>query len=274
MDKCYSKNMRGLRVILIMIACAPGSSVAATLKEADGDYKNGRYEQALKSFFPAAARGDSFAQYRLGEMYGFGRGVMQDSSKAVVWYGKAAAQGHLDAQNNIGALYYDQRDYGRALKWFMKAARAGNASAQFNTGNMYYNGDGVTRDHAKAAQWYLKAGASGDARAQNNLGFMYAGGQGLAKDEARACFWYGKAAAQGSPEAQAALGSFHENGRAVPRDHVEAYKWYLLASEQGHQGARQQLESLGSRLSSQQISEAKARASQAPRARTKDATTP
>ncbi len=262
------RNWSCLRVILLAVVCATGTSGAATLQEADAVYKNGRYEQALQLFFPLAEKGDPFAQYRLGEMYSLGLGVRQDSSRAIAWYGRAAAQGHLDAQNNIGVVYCDQGEHGMALKWFLKAARAGNAAAQFNTGNMYYNGSGATRDQAKAARWYLKAGERGDARAQNNLGFMYAGGLGVAKDEAQAFFWYKKAAEQGNIGAQTALGSFYENGRAVPHDNAQAYKWYLLASTQGDEKARRYMKSLGSRMSPQQIAEAKARATAVQRPRT------
>ncbi|HAZ08197.1 MAG TPA: hypothetical protein DCZ01_06690 [Elusimicrobia bacterium] len=258
------RAFRRIAILLIAVVCAAGTSWAATLGEADAAYKNGRYEQVLESFFSAATKGDPLAQYRLGEMYSFGRGVRQDSSKAIVWYNKAAAQGDIDAQNNLGVMYYDRRDYGKALKWFLGAARAGKTEAQFNAGNIYYNGDGVTRDYAKAARWYHKAGGRGDARAQNNLGFMYAGGQGVAKDEASAFFWYRKAAEQGSMDAQAALGFLCESGGGVPQDHVEAYKWYLLASAQGHEKARRSMETLGSRMSGRQISEAKERASRVP----------
>lgn len=217
---------------LIAVVCAGGTSWGATLEEAEAAYKKGRYEQALEPFVLAAVKGNSLAQYRLGEMYGLGHGVRQDSSKAIAWYGRAAAQGELDAQNNLGAIYYDQRDYGKALAWFLKAAKAGNAAAQFNVGNMYYNGDGVTRNYTEAARWYQKASERGDARAQNNLGFMYAGGQGVAK-----------------------------------QDYVEAYKWYLLASAQGNETARRSMETLGARMSPEQMMAAKERASHVPAAR-------
>ena len=147
-----------------------------------------------------------------------GRGGRQDFPAAIARYGKAAAQGDLDAQTNIGTVYYDRRDYGKALMWFLRAAQAGNAAAQFNAGNLYYNGDGVTRDYAAAARWYRKAGENGDARAQNNLGFMYANGQGVAKDEAQSLVWYKKAAERGNSAARTALASLGKSGRAAPRD--------------------------------------------------------
>lgn len=258
-------STRRIPILLVWVICSAATSWGATLEEADAAYKNGRYEQALKYFFPAATKGNSLAQYRIGEIYALGHGVRRDSSKAIAWYSRAAAQGELNAQNNLGAMYYDQKNYAKALTWFMKAARAGNAAAQFNVGNIYYNGDGVTRDYAEAARWYQKAGERGDARAQNNLGFMHAGGQGVAKDETQSLVWYEKAAAQGSSDAQMTLGSLYDAGRTVPQDYVEAYKWYLLASAQGNEKARQSMEMLGLRMNRKQIWEAKERASSAPR---------
>ncbi len=37
-----------------------------------------------------------------GIRYAEGRGVAKDESKAVQWYAAAAAQGHVDAQFNLG----------------------------------------------------------------------------------------------------------------------------------------------------------------------------
>ena len=38
-------------------------------------------------------------------MYGKGKGVSKDDSKAAGWYRKAAAQGGASAQHNLGVMY-------------------------------------------------------------------------------------------------------------------------------------------------------------------------
>ena len=58
-------------------------------------------------------------------MYDSGRGVRQDYTKAVQWYRKAAEQGNVEAQHNLGAVYV--------------------------------NGQGVHQDHKIAKEWYKKA---------------------------------------------------------------------------------------------------------------------
>ena len=66
------------------------------------------------------------AQYNLGALYDFEKGVPQDYATARQWYEKAAAQGHAGAQNNLGELYEFghgvTQDYVRAYMWYDVAA--------------------------------------------------------------------------------------------------------------------------------------------------------
>ena len=50
-------------------------------------------------------------------------------------------------------------DKAKALMWYEKAAEQGHASAQFNCGVMYYNGQGTAVDDSKAKAWLQKAAA-------------------------------------------------------------------------------------------------------------------
>ena len=53
----------------------------------------------------------------------------QDSAQAAVWYAKAAAQGHMQAQLNLGIAYITDngvaQDDRKAALWFAKAAVQG-----------------------------------------------------------------------------------------------------------------------------------------------------
>ena len=61
-----------------------------------------------------------------------------------------AEQGKAQAQNGLGAMYYNGKgvaqDFKEAVKWYRLAAAQGYASAQLNFGAMYYEGKGVTED--------------------------------------------------------------------------------------------------------------------------------
>ena len=58
------------------------------------------------------------------------------------------------------------------MELFQKSAEQGNVDAQNNLGVMYYAGEGVPRDPAKAKEWFKKAAAQGNADAQVNLDAM------------------------------------------------------------------------------------------------------
>jgi TPR repeat protein len=69
-------------------------------------------------------------------MYHLGQGVARDNTQVVFWLRKAAEQGVVAAQNNLGAAYQNgmgvARDDKQAEFWYGKAAKQGNAVAQEN----------------------------------------------------------------------------------------------------------------------------------------------
>jgi TPR repeat protein len=87
------------------------------------------------------------------------------------------------------------------VKWFTKAAEQGYVNAQNNLGVMYDDGDAVAENDVEAVKWFTKAAEQGFARAQNNLGAMYENGRGVPKDTIQAAKWYILAIAQGNEEA-------------------------------------------------------------------------
>ncbi len=120
-------------------------------------YKNFRRNAVINEFRQAAEAGDADAQFEMGVLYQYGRGVPQNLSEALSFYRKAAEQGHLGAQSNLGILYASglliPRDYSQALHWFMKAANQGDAFAQNNLCRLHSFGEGVPRDYVTAYMW-------------------------------------------------------------------------------------------------------------------------
>ncbi|MCI0701156.1 MAG: serine/threonine-protein kinase [Planctomycetia bacterium] len=145
------------------------------------------------------------ADFQRGRDYEIGRGVPQDFVKAREWYEKAAAQGNVNAQNNLGVLYARgegvEQDYAKAREWYEKAAEQGHAPAQFNLGGLYAAGQGVPQDYVKAREWYEKAAEQNHASAQSNLGRLYKYGRGVEKNLDTALAWFRKAAANGNTRA-------------------------------------------------------------------------
>ncbi len=63
---------------------------------------------------------------------------------------RAASQGDVDAQLQLGAMYYQgdgvRQDYAKALEWFKKSANQGEVLSQRLLGLLYYEGNGVRQD--------------------------------------------------------------------------------------------------------------------------------
>ena len=96
---------------------------------------------------------------------------------------------------------YDRGDYATMLQLLRPIAERGDAQAQNSLGAMYYNGKGVVKDFKEAVKWYRLAAAQGNISAQLNLASMYYEGEGVAENLVRAHMWLSIAAAQGSPDA-------------------------------------------------------------------------
>jgi len=123
------------------------------------------YAKAAKWFEKAAKRYSSKAKYELGRLYFTGQGVPQDYEKAVKLLREAAANNIKEAKD-----FLPKAEAEEAAEKLRKAAEQGNVDAQFNVGRSYYTGDGVTpQNYEKAAEWFGKAVAQGHAEAKDWL---------------------------------------------------------------------------------------------------------
>ncbi|MFU8790377.1 MAG: J domain-containing protein [Methylobacter sp.] len=180
--------------------------IQGMLKKAAHLVKQGQAVKALPLYLLLAEHGNAVAQFYVGLLYAKGQGgIPKNDKQAVGWFGKAAQQGHREAQTKLCYMYAIGKgvaqSYISAIDWCYKAAKQGDVTAQYNLGLMYEKGQGVVKDNSLAFSWYGKAAAQGDARSQYNLGVIYANGLGVTKDTKQAAVWYRKAAKQGLPEA-------------------------------------------------------------------------
>ncbi len=197
---------------------------------------------AVKWYKKAADQGYVVSQWQLGFCYYTGSGVTKSIKEAIIWFRKAADQGYANAQCALGNLYDVGRgvvrDSCEAVKWYRKAAEQGFADAQLNLGIMYYEGEGVIKNYQEASTWYHKAAVQGNMLAQYNLGTMYMDGIGVVQDDREAVKWFHRAAKQGSARAQCQLGYMYNTGRGITQDAYEAVKWYRKSAEQGYAKAQ------------------------------------
>lgn len=240
------------------------------------------YEEAFKWYSKAAKQGDAGAQNNLGVMYRNGEAVQRDDVEAFKWYLLSAAQGNTNAiisrDNLVGALVPQQESESSwrvalfktrfknaerpadipALK---RSAEQGDGKAQIALGWLYCSGSEVPQNYTEAVNWWRKAADQGFSSAQNSVGLMYYLGHGVPQsyDEAVKCF--SKVAQQGHAMGQYNLGEAFESGQGVPRDDLAAYTWYSLAAQQAYSFAIIRRDNLSTRLTPEQIAEARRRVS-------------
>ena len=86
----------------------------------------------------------------------------------------------------------------KSLELNQKAANQGQVEAQYNLGVMYSEGLGVRQDYQKAFEWYVKAANQNYPLAQNDLGTLYRDGLGVRPNYVESKEWFGKACDNGS----------------------------------------------------------------------------
>ena len=163
----------------------------------------------------AAEQNYAKAQYVLGICYENGYGVEKNREEAREWYTKAAEQGNIYAQGNLGWLLYEQEEYGEAFKWFSESGHEGYASSQYGMGECYYYGRGVGQNYEQAKLWYEKAAEQEHMGSLLQLGHIYYFGKCGEPDYVTAVTYYEKAAELGSAEGQHLLAFCYETGQGV-----------------------------------------------------------
>lgn len=123
--------------------------------------------EAQRWLSEAMKRGEHEATLALGEMHA----RAQDYARAAEYYRAAANFGRsVQAQYLLGDLYAYGRglpqDYALAIDWLRRAAQRGHSGAQSYLGSFYENGYGTDRDPVQAFVWYSLA-AEQPANAQS-----------------------------------------------------------------------------------------------------------
>lgn len=146
--------------------------VLADVKTGVDAWQQGDYARAIGEWRPLANAGDPDAQFNMGQAYKLGRGVQPDMKVAIDWYRKAAAQGHMRAEDNLGLLMFQQGDRAAAMPYLQRAAMRGEPRAQYIVGTALFNGDLVGKDWVRAYALMNRAAASGLSQASTSLAQM------------------------------------------------------------------------------------------------------
>jgi len=113
------------------------------------------------------------------------------------------------------------------------------------------------------ADRYSQAAQSGDSEAQFYMGALYSSGVGRPRSDEEAFRWFLRAADQGHSHAMLVLAGLYAIGRGTSNDNLNAYKWAYIVSvgtrvEEFRNGARQLIGVLETRMTPEQVNQAKA----------------
>ncbi|MET0923356.1 MAG: tetratricopeptide repeat protein, partial [Xanthobacteraceae bacterium] len=138
-------------------ACAQDNPVKAGVEA----WERGDFKGAIAKWLGPANQGNADAQFNLGQAYKLGRGVPADLKQAEYWYGKAAWQGHEQAEASYGLALFSNGKRSEALTWLQRAVKRGDPRAQYVLGTMYFNGDVVAKDWVRAYALVTRSSQSG-----------------------------------------------------------------------------------------------------------------
>ena len=159
-----------------------------------------------------AAGGDRAAQHALALRYRDGKGVARNMTEALRWGHRAADQGHAEAMDFIGFLYFRGVEVPRnpdLAAGYFKAAAGQSAQAAWNLGQCYFAAQGVPQDIPKALELWEQAAARGHGRAAAVAAMTLLAGDGVPPDPVRARQLAERAVALHDPSGYVVLGELH-----------------------------------------------------------------
>ncbi len=157
--------MRSFRTIaclaLPFAALALTAPALADVKDGVDAWQAGEYQKAVAEWRPLALAGDPDAQFNLGQAYKLGRGVPADLAQAESWFRRAAKQGHLQAEDNLGLILFTANKRDEAMPYINAAAGRGEPRAQYVLGTAMFNGDLAAKDWPRAYALTKRASDAG-----------------------------------------------------------------------------------------------------------------
>jgi TPR repeat protein len=143
------------------------------------DSLDNHWQEACDYFRLAAVNDHRDAQYNLAEALiteAHKQACAVDPEKlsdAVMWFKRAADNGHIQAQCNMGSLCNQGkgtvRDVRESTKYYRMAAEQGNVTAQYALAWRVFKGEGVNGDVTTALHWLTCAAAQGHQEAAKAL---------------------------------------------------------------------------------------------------------
>ncbi|EKX44135.1 hypothetical protein GUITHDRAFT_72490 [Guillardia theta CCMP2712] len=197
--------------------------------------------RALEYLQRAARDGNVEAQYNLGVMYAYGHGVPKDRNESLNLFRKAAAQGYVAALNGLALSLTDgsaDNNFTEAFHYFNQSALSGNADGLYNAGLLLKDGRGVERNEELALAYITNAVALDHQAARLALAMMHIEGKGTPQEALRRSFeLLTMAANNGNMEAKRIIGDHLWYGQGTRANRGKAMDYYLQAARGGDEEA-------------------------------------
>jgi TPR repeat protein len=200
---------------------------------------------SLSQLQESANKGNAEAQYLLGTRLILGQGIGQNTTAALDYIKKAAAQKYAPAITGLAELY-DQgvglkENEAEAIRLYKEAAAMREPKAEWRLGYLYTNDQatGGLGDFDKGINLIKLAGNDGSAQAAMFLARLYWFGncKKLPRDDKEAVKWFTKAEAQGHKSAGSYLIHAYYEGRGTAKNLRKAIT-YFAKSESSPEGKR------------------------------------
>jgi TPR repeat protein len=160
------------------------------------------YELAVYFLSKAAASGDVYASFQLGNLYLGGIGVEKSISKAKELIKFAADQGDNGAQLQLAGLLLMTEDTSEGVAYLEKLAEHGDQEAMLKLADVLIAKKFGIQNDELAFKWYKNAATAGNTRGQLMAARCLWHGIGTAADKVKAVEFYRKAIDNGSTEAE------------------------------------------------------------------------
>jgi TPR repeat protein len=228
------------------------------------------HKKARQWYLAASKRGDSRADYRLGIMYEFGKGIAKSLYRAIYYYEKSFIKGNYDAKYKLSCMYLDGHSVTRdllnefhystkesamfhhkanevlvfksnlkpiteekRLSMLEKATKKGLIRLEYQIGVWYEKNN----DDRNALKWLTLASNIGVTDAYYRLGVFYERGRGTKQNYTAARNMYQKAAEKEHEDACYRLARLYQYGNGGKVDYLKAYQYFKKASGMGHVNA-------------------------------------
>ena len=235
-----------------------------------------------------AAPYEPIAVRQLARLYLEGDSTVRNIDKAILLFEQIAAVDYtkkqysnrftrkidferkIEAQIQLGDIYFELKDYEKAIYWYEKAAQVtyedkystvqerldnieeimkkthaysrGSIWAQFQLGNMYYDGIGVKQDFRESTHWYLQV-ANHDPLSSEKfiqaINDYYTRHNNVWPEYGKDIPGYKRLADLGKISAYYIVAEEYRSGfHYLPKDIFKAVEYYLKAAKQGHATAQ------------------------------------